>query len=128
MMDSCIIGEINQRVGVDDTLRVLGDFVYGMKNRIGYAAEMLERINCKDVHLILGNHDDARCGILFRSVATRAIVNLRGVELCLDHYPGLVWYKNHRGCIQLYGHSHGDAEDWADKNMPGRQTVDGCWR
>lgn len=53
-MNMVIINKINQYVGEDDILFHLGDFSFNGIENIGKYREM---INCKNVHLILGNHD-----------------------------------------------------------------------
>jgi len=53
-MDSVIINNINQKVGPNDTLIHLGDVAFGGFEKIG---EFLDRLVCKNVHLVLGNHD-----------------------------------------------------------------------
>ena len=53
-MDATIINNINEVVKSDDILYHLGDFSLGNP---GYIINYLERINCKKIRLILGNHD-----------------------------------------------------------------------
>ena len=52
-MDAKIISSINETVGQNDILYVIGDFCFKGKKPIEYRL----RILCQDVHLILGNHD-----------------------------------------------------------------------
>jgi calcineurin-like phosphoesterase family protein len=49
-----LIENINSMVGEDDVLFHLGDFSFGGIDKIW---ESRKRINCKNIHLILGNHD-----------------------------------------------------------------------
>jgi len=54
-MNDAIVNAINSRVGEDDILYHLGDWSFGGWQNIW---EFRKRINCKTIHLILGNHDD----------------------------------------------------------------------
>jgi len=53
-MDETLFNNINQLVKEDDTLYHLGDFAFGNNSNIINARR---RIKCKDVRLIIGNHD-----------------------------------------------------------------------
>lgn len=53
-MDSAIVRNINNVVGVDDILIHLGDWSFGGKDQIW---NFRKQIKCKNIHLILGNHD-----------------------------------------------------------------------
>jgi len=55
-MDEEIISNINAVVGVDDQLWHLGDFAWGKQCHEFY--DYRKRINCKDMRLIWGNHDN----------------------------------------------------------------------
>lgn len=54
-MNDAIVNAINSRVGEDDILYHLGDWSMGGWKNI---YEFRKRINCKNIHLILGNHDE----------------------------------------------------------------------
>jgi len=53
-MNQTIIDSINKYVGEDDVLYHLGDWTFGGIDNIW---EFRKQIKCKNVHLILGNHD-----------------------------------------------------------------------
>jgi calcineurin-like phosphoesterase family protein len=53
-MTAEIIKQINNTVDKDDTLYHLGDWSFGGIDEIW---EFRKQINCKNIHLILGNHD-----------------------------------------------------------------------
>jgi len=53
-MNNTIVNNINNMVGQDDILFHLGDWSFGGFDSIG---EFRDRIVCKNIHLILGNHD-----------------------------------------------------------------------
>lgn len=54
-MNQTIVDSINKYVGEDDTLYHLGDWSFGGINNIW---EFRRQLNCKNIHLILGNHDE----------------------------------------------------------------------
>ena len=53
--ENTIIGNINETVGRDDELWILGDLSY--RCTVEHTLECLRRINCQHLHLIIGNHD-----------------------------------------------------------------------
>ena len=53
-MDATLLGAINHSVQPGDTLWILGDFSCRGRSPAHYR----EQINCRDVRLILGNHDN----------------------------------------------------------------------
>ena len=53
-MNNAIVEGINKHVNKDDILYCLGDWSFGGVESIW---EFRKRINCKNIHLILGNHD-----------------------------------------------------------------------
>lgn len=128
-----LVDNINNTVGEDDILFCLGDWSFGnYKNRdnVENIRRFRERINCKTIHLITGNHDDEILkNVLFADGVTRTqdmftsvrekIDNLVIVEqptiqgakatkqiITLCHYAFRVWDKGHHGAWMLYGHSH----------------------
>ena len=61
--DTALLEAINSRLSKHDTLWVLGDFCWGdEKEAKGY----LDRINCKNVNFVWGNHDHRSIGRLFK--------------------------------------------------------------
>jgi len=53
-LDKTLVENINSTVGEDDVLIHLGDWSFGGKEQIW---EFRKQIKCKNIHLILGNHD-----------------------------------------------------------------------
>lgn len=114
-MDDTLIKNINDRVKPGDTLYILGDFSF----RGGDPAKYRARINCKQVHLILGNHDpQSKTGVpkadfvkLWTSVNSLLRIMIDKQKIVLCHYAMRVWQGSHRGTWQLYGHSHGNLPD-----------------
>jgi len=113
-MNAKMVDNINRMVGEDDILFHLGDWSFGGYENI---EEFRNRIVCKNIHLLLGNHDHHierdKGGIrrLFSSVNEylRLEVSIpagfkRTFILC--HYPIASWHDMNRGVIHLHGHVH----------------------
>ena len=117
-MNDTLVNNINEVVGENDILFHLGDWSFGGFEKI---AEFRDRIICKNIHLLLGNHDhhieknkeDIRR--LFSSVnqylelQVKYNVNtpIQGeVNFVLMHYPIASWNNMNRGWIHLHGHVH----------------------
>lgn len=117
-MNSVLVDEINNRVNENDVLVHLGDFSFGGFENI---AEFRSRIICKNIHLILGNHDHhiqrnkSNIQSLFSSVQNYAFLSLKkpgknkGMErfsFVLCHFPIASWDGMNSGVIHLHGHVH----------------------
>lgn len=111
-MNRTVIDNINECVGVEDTLYLLGDFTYRVPRE--QAVDLRERIACKHIVLIRGNHD-ADWGEGDESIEAFDDVRdyleiapgyARGHKLVLSHYPMLSWNGKARGAIMLHGHIH----------------------
>jgi calcineurin-like phosphoesterase family protein len=102
-MDSVLLDNINNLVGQNDTLYHLGDFCFRGKPPEFYR----ERINCRNIHLILGNHDDHNIKYTgFTSVQHYKELRYNGRLIVLSHYPMRSWRNIGRGSIMLHGHCH----------------------
>jgi len=114
-MNSTIIDNINSRVKEDDVLFILGDILFG--NKI-YLPTVRNRILCKNVYLIYGNHDhfierDDKYKRLFTGTYDKLQLLIDNkTTIILDHFSHRVWEGSHKGFIHLYGHSHGSIEDY----------------
>lgn len=128
IMDQVILDRINETVGTDDTLYILGDFTF----RGGKPADYLSRIVCQDVHLVMGNHDKrsdyidnmsaARIDVGFTSVSEVKEIIYCNQRIYLSHYAARIWPASHKGSWMLYGHSHSKL-DVEDRNSY-RKTLD----
>lgn len=116
LMDDEIIRQINITVGPDDTLFHLGDYVNPyLKDYYAKAKEFRERINCRNVHLIYGNHDSEEIADLFKSTHERLEIKVNNHIFVLSHYAMFTWYASHYGqSICLFGHSHGNLKEIRD--------------
>jgi len=121
-MNIALVNGINKYVKENDILYHLGDWSFGGAHNI---LQFRNYIICKNIHLILGNHDqhitdkDIKYhGIsfnpihLFSSVQNVLSLKLGKTDLFLSHYSHRVWLGSHKGVIHLYGHSHGSIPDW----------------
>jgi calcineurin-like phosphoesterase family protein len=112
-MNDIIINNINKYVQEDDELYHLGDFafrdVYKYRNRI----------ICKNIHLILGNHDKLKAHHipLFKSVQYYKELTINKQKIILLHYAMRVWNRHGNGSIHLYGHSHNSIDNNHGKSM-----------
>ncbi len=106
-MNDCIIDNINSVVKADDTLFHLGDFAFGNKKLI---PSLRDRIKCKTIHLIKGNHDRVLIKYYsdsFTSINSYVEVRFKKVLFSMEHYPLGSWNEIGLGGINLYGHCHG---------------------
>jgi calcineurin-like phosphoesterase family protein len=131
-MNDRIVNGINLIVGQDDILFHLGDWSFGGFERI---EEFRNRINCRNIHIILGNHDHHierdREGIrqLFTSVNQYLELEVKGKDweqnYVLMHYPIISWNKMNDGVIHLHGHVHLSADRRIGKGKTMDVGVDG---
>ena len=121
-MNMALVDGINKYVKEDDILYHLGDWSFGGVQNI---FQFRNYIICKNIHLILGNHDqhiidkeikyyDTKFNPieLFSSVQDVLTLELGKTKLFLSHYSHRVWLGSHKGVIHLYGHSHGNIPDY----------------
>jgi len=108
-MNTAIVNNINQVVGQDDILIHLGDWSFGGYEQI---REFWDRLICKNIHLILGNHDhhidrnrDGSQG-LFQSVSHYNTIEIGDYKFQLMHYPISSWDGLNKGVMHLHGHCH----------------------
>jgi calcineurin-like phosphoesterase family protein len=122
-MNDELVFWINNRVGQDDILFHLGDWSFnGFEN----IRKFRERIVCKNVHLILGNHDHHiernkdNIQSIFSSVNEYLSLDVKwdlnqtqmmlktpnSARFVLMHYPIASWNGMNDGVIHLHGHVH----------------------
>lgn len=108
-MNSAIVNNINNVVMSDDILIHLGDWSFG---GFEYIEKFYDRLVCKNIHLVLGNHDqhikknrnDIRD--LFLSVSEYMELSYGEYSFKLMHYPISSWDGLKKGHIHLHGHCH----------------------
>ena len=117
-MNDTLVNNINEVVGEDDILIHLGDWSFGGFENIEL---FRNRINCKNVHLVFGNHDHHvrrdKGGVqsLFSSTHDYLMIDLRVHKpgkivdrhtlICM-HFPICSWDGMNDGNIHLHGHVH----------------------
>lgn len=124
MMDNTIIDNINDTVGENDILWTLGDFAFIKHDTYNACKKIRDRIRCRTVNHIWGNHDDYSIRSVFNEVHDMSSIWVGKRKVIMCHYAMAIWDKSHHGAYMLYGHSHGTAEPWLDKVMPGRRSMD----
>jgi calcineurin-like phosphoesterase family protein len=117
-MNTLLVDNINNKVGENDILIHLGDWSFGGFEMI---EEFRNRIVCKNIHLVLGNHDhhidNDKNGVksLFSSVSHYINLDLRRpltknmmekFKFVLMHFPIASWDSMNTGVIHLHGHVH----------------------
>ena len=119
-MNDTIANNINEIVDENDILIHLGDFSFGGFDNI---SEFRNRIVCKNIHLVLGNHDHHiernkdNVQELFSSVNHYINLDVRRPSLIkkgemdkfkfvLMHFPIASWDGMNDGVIHLHGHVH----------------------
>lgn len=127
-----LINNINNCVGKNDILYFLGDFTFGSfkptdKQFVGNNMKLMrDKINCENIHFIVGNHDEmiyddmdipnfGKATNLFSSVhrildleikIPKQNVKTRKLNIILSHYPMRSWDKMYRNSFHLFGHCH----------------------
>lgn len=122
--NTTLIENINKVVKKDDIMYMLGDWAFGGKQNI---YEFWNALNCKNIHLCLGNHDhhirkntdivdssgkEVRVQSLFLSVNDIITKKISTERFVLCHYAMRTWENGHKGSIMLYGHSHGSLPNY----------------
>lgn len=119
-MNDTIVNNINSVVRENDVLIHLGDWSFSGVAKIG---EFRNRLNCKNIHLVLGNHDHHiqknTNGVrelfttvhqyLYLNIRRGSIVNkgmIEKIPMVLFHYPIASWPDMSDGVIHLHGHCH----------------------
>jgi calcineurin-like phosphoesterase family protein len=108
-MNASIVNNINEVVGQDDVLIHFGDWAFSGFDKI---QEFHDRLICKNIHLILGNHDHYidsnknNIRNLFLSVSWFEQLNYMGETIEMCHYPISSWNGLKKGRIMLHGHCH----------------------
>ena len=108
-MNSVIVNNINNVVEQDDVLIHFGDWSFGGFENI---REFWDRLICKNIHLILGNHDHHiesnkdGCQGLFKSVSHYKTLEFGHFKFRMMHYPISSWDGLNKGVMHLHGHCH----------------------
>lgn len=114
-MDDALVDAINRCVGRRDRLLHLGDFCGphpdGRPAQVSHAVRIRDRIRCRRITLVRGNHDPAtrRFHALFDEVhdllSWRHGDDRLRVNAC--HWPMRLWRGQFKGGVLMHGHAHG---------------------
>jgi len=109
IMNSTIVNNINNVAEQDDILICLGDWSFGGIEQI---FEFYQRLVCKNIYLIFGNHDHhiesnrQNSRDLFLSTSHYKVIKYCNRTFNLMHYPISSWDGLNKGHIHLHGHVH----------------------
>lgn len=137
-MNYRIVKQINNHVQQDDILYHLGDWSFnGVENIWNFRKQII----CKNVHLILGNHDQhikknnwsfEHVGFPqdnFLSVQGYLELEIGKQTFVLSHYPMEEWLEmDRRGGIMLHGHCHHAIDESETNSIYRRMDVGMDWR
>ena len=103
-MDAALINRWNETIGREDEVWHLGDFARRAEDVPG----LLNRLNGRK-HLLRGNNDpEATLSASgWTTVGDYVELDIEGKQLVLCHYPFRSWNRQHKGALNLHGHSHG---------------------
>jgi len=114
-MNDALVDRINSKVSADSILFHDGDWSFGGADKI---KEFRDRIKCKNIILIYGNHDtNIRKNFnneqsLFKRVSDYEEININGEHnIVMFHYPIESWNGMRHGSIMLQGHQHLKGKD-----------------
>jgi len=114
IMTHDLADNINDHVPANATLYHLGDWSWG---NVLWVEGFRSMINCKNIILILGNHDklirqQVSLQRLFVSTSDLIELNLsQRHKIVMCHYAMRVWNASFHRSWHLYGHSHGTLPD-----------------
>jgi calcineurin-like phosphoesterase family protein len=110
-MNNAIIERWNARVTDEDTVYILGDFIWLQESEW---PRIVSQLNGRKV-LIRGNHDpkmfSKETRKLFVDIRDKMEITDRGRHVIMSHYPELCYRSDYDpNCYMLYGHVHNSRE------------------
>lgn len=116
-MDEAVIVAANDRVPKDAVLIFCGDWCWWDRFRDRNlsieekACRYRERVRCRNIYFIWGNHDkrlrsSGRFRSLFRGCYDMMEANVGGQGVVFTHPASKVWFGSRYGAWNIYGHSH----------------------
>mgnify|MGYP003973743775 CR=1 FL=1 len=114
-MNEQMVEEWNETVSPGDNVYIAGDFA--LNNDPAKIDKLVKSLN-GNKYLVTGDHDSRavkQCQEFkwVRDLSTS--VRVEGIDIVLSHWAYLVWGESHYGSWNLYGHSHGKLEEFANK-------------
>ena len=117
-MNHGLVDEINRLVAPNDTLYHLGD--YSFKITSEDAANIRKLIECKDIHLVPGNHDtdwtQPAVSWAFTVEKPITVLKIGKQKLVLSHFPMADWQNMSHRSIHLHGHIHSSDMQYNELN------------
>jgi calcineurin-like phosphoesterase family protein len=105
-MNDCIISATNSVVEANDNLVIIGDFCW-TSTPPKLIKSFVEKINCKNLYLIWGNHDNRQIlKPFFKATYDHYCFHIEGQHIFTSHYPCRSWYLSNYNSWMLYGHVH----------------------
>lgn len=104
-MNERLLKNINDCVGPEDVLYHLGDLTFGQNK----AYDILKQINCKNIKLCMGNHDNRmELESILGGQNIFDIIELKGQfgKVVMCHYPFASWNGKNHNSVMLHGHTH----------------------
>ncbi len=114
-MDAAIIANINDVCGEQDTLWILGDVFFVRKGQEHQTVKnYFDRITCKNINIVWGNHDGEEPARKRRSYLRpfiknhyqQGLFNIDHQLIFMNHYPMRSWDGLHKYAWHFYGHEH----------------------
>lgn len=112
-----ILKSINDTVGTNDTLFILGDLTMPNSVNTQYLYEFIRKINCKNLFVVKGNHDKTDVlnyckikGLIYNWDYTKVYTDnafSMPITVMLSHYPLRDYHSAQEPTICIHGHSHG---------------------
>lgn len=122
--DQYVLDCINRTATRRDRLVIVGDFCKGQPYK------WRQQIRCRDIWLVLGNHDRpiSPYQACFGGDRVKHIYDLKiGLDrhkVAACHFPMIHWNCSHHGSLHVYGHVHGGKEEELDSAFPQRRSID----
>lgn len=124
--DDTLINNYNKIVSNDDTCYILGDICWNQSYE-SYRS-LFNRLNGKKI-IIMGNHDNKqnllKCkkeGLILDLHESKTL-QINKDRVYLSHFPMREWSGFYKNAYHLYGHCHGNIDDYKQSTDIG---VD-CW-
>jgi calcineurin-like phosphoesterase family protein len=101
-MNDTIINNWNNVINKDDIVYVLGDILFGNKEK----GEIIKKLN-GNINLILGNHDNIRSlPENIKNIYDVLTIKINSQYLLLSHFPFLTWQGKTKNIWNIHGHTH----------------------
>lgn len=116
------LDKINSVVKENDNLVCLGDLMNKHTGTTQMVIDFVDKINCKNKFLILGNHDFLKIedyiAMGFSYVTDHIAINIDGKKVIFTHCPIPI----KKDTINIHGHIHGSGRYW-NMNPEGHYDV-----